>query len=672
MIKVKIAVIGILLAALLSLLFSWKPVINLLEAFEFRSIDLRFRLRGEQEKPNSPIIICLLDEKSVLDYGYRSPTPRKLLAELVTSLVSKKAKVIGLDFLLDMETMDSHDQALEKALQNSGKSVVLIEKPPDLQTDKKTAQGYGPVLPRFSEHSFVGYSEVGTGPREIARWITILPYRGQNSFVGQLYANFNGSSLNQIPGQIRLDGLKRLVLNYSEEPSLLSSSQPLFPVFSPEELMNLPGEFIRGKIVMIGSGIGDLGDTFLTPFSMPSNDYQTAFGVELHAIALDMLLTGNYLNQFGPFARMLVLFSMFAIVTILFLLTKSRYSIAALLLACLMWAMLSVFLFISGGLVIPVFMPLTGLVLLFISAEITKNYVTQRQSRFLQRTFKRYLSPVLVDLLLQQKKLPDMGGEEKQITTLFSDLQGFTSLSEKLTPHALVEMLNEYLGKMTETVFEQSGTLDKYEGDAIMAIYGAPLETDDHAVNACDTALNMQQRMKALNRDLNKNQLPSLKVRIGINTGSAIVGNIGSEQRMDYTAIGDSVNLASRLEGVNKFFNTGIIISQNTLDLTNNQFLTRELGKIIVKGKTQPVRIFELIAKRDELLTEQNRDQYGLYHRGLQAFYNSDFTTARELFMQCSADYGDAPSAFMQNQAETMRLSGTESDWNGEIMFLEK
>jgi adenylate cyclase len=670
--KAKTFFVGLFFSILLASVFSWRPVINLLEAFEFRSIDLRFLLRGEQEKPKSPIIICLIDEKSVMDYGFRSPTPRKLLAELITSLVNKKAKAIGLDILLDIETIKPHDQALERALQYSGNSVVLIEKPPGLQTLKKTAQDYGPVLLKYSQYATVGYSEIGTGPREIARWVSILPHNGQSSFVGQIYEKFYGTKLGRNLNEEQLNGLDRITLDYTREPSLLSSSHPLFPIFSPDELVNLPEEFIKGKIVLIGSGIGDLGDTFLTPFSIPSNGYQTAFGVELHGIALDMLLSRNYLNQIDSETRILIFVILFFLATIIFLATRTRYSIAALCLISLAWVIVSVAQFNTKGLVLPVFIPLAGLIVLFLVSEITKNFFTQKQSRFLKKTFKRYLSPDLVDHLLQQKKLPDMGGEEKQITTLFSDLQGFTSLSEKLDPHSLVEMLNEYLGKMTETVFDQMGTLDKYEGDAIMAIYGAPLDLKEHAVKACLTSLLMQQRMNGLNEDFNKKQLPSLKVRIGINSGSAIVGNIGSEERMDYTAIGDSVNLASRLEGVNKFFCTGIIISEDTLGLTNNQFLTRELGKIVVKGKTQPVRIFELISERSDPLFMGNGDQYKLYKQGLQAFYTREFRKASELFKKCSEEHDDQPSAFMRNQAKSMIDSTPTADWDGVIIFQQK
>lgn len=661
-------------AILLSVVFLLNPVSNVFETYESRSLDLRFLIRGPLPKTDSPVIICLVDDNAAMKHGFRSPTPRTMLAEVISNLKEKGARGIGVDIILDMATIEEQDKALEETLDRSGKRVVLINRPPaaaGYKNSSRDSEVFGPVLQRFRQHAETGYSEIVVGSGEIARWIGLLPVRNQPSFVEQLYENYTGTSLEEIAQLSEIADSNRVLLDFPGSPSRFFSSNPYFSVFSVEELLNLPEAFIKDKIILIGSGMEDLGDVFLTPFSTSSNGYLTAFGVELHAIALDMLFQERFLRTSSTLTDFLLFLFLFLVAGILFIRLRTRYAVAVLAGVVVLWAGISVIAFSAWGLIIPLFLPILGLLFLFLVTEIVKNFWTQRQSRFLQKTFKRYLSPDLVDMLVNQQKQPDMGGEDKLITILFSDLQGFTGLSERLSPHDLVDLLNDYLAEMTATVFQQLGTLDKYQGDAIMAIYGAPLELENHAVQACHTAVRMQQKMVQLNRNLEARGLPLLKVRIGVNTGEAVVGNIGSEERMDYTAVGDAVNLASRLEGVNKFFGTDIIISEDTCHHVADLFETRELGKIVVKGKTNPVRIYELIGlkKAGETLETERKS---IYESALHAFYRSDFDKAETLFRKALKTYEDSPSRYMLNQVSYYRLSPPSDQWEGEVVLLQK
>jgi len=219
----------------------------------------------------------------------------------------------------------------------------------------------------------------------------------------------------------------------------------------------------------------------------------------------------------------------------------------------------------------------------------------QQEKKYIRQTFSKFVSKSVVDELLRDPSKIKLGGDKKILTVLFSDIRGFTSISEKLTPEELVEHLNIYLQGMTDIVINTDGTLDKYIGDAIMAFWGAPIEMSDHSLKACRAALEMMEALKVMNHKWEKEGKPILDIGIGINTGDMVVGNMGSSSRMDYTLMGDNVNLGSRLEGTNKFYGTNIIISEFTYQYVKDDVIARELDLIRVKGKALPVKIYELI-----------------------------------------------------------------------------
>jgi adenylate cyclase len=207
--------------------------------------------------------------------------------------------------------------------------------------------------------------------------------------------------------------------------------------------------------------------------------------------------------------------------------------------------------------------------------------------------FSNYVSKSIVEELLKHPEKLELGGEDKNITVLFSDIRGFTTLSEKLTPQSLVSHLNDYLTAMTDIIFKYEGTLDKYVGDEIMAFWNAPVEQQNHPELACMAALEMMQKLKELNEEWTEDK--KLNIGIGLNTGVMTVGNMGSKSRMDYTLMGDSVNLGARLEGTNKIYGTNIIISEYTHENVKDKFICRELDTIRVKGKNKPVQIYEVL-----------------------------------------------------------------------------
>ena len=238
--------------------------------------------------------------------------------------------------------------------------------------------------------------------------------------------------------------------------------------------------------------------------------------------------------------------------------------------------------------------PLTEIASIFMAITIYRYLTEEKEKRVVRNAFQFYLTKSVVDAVLKDTSRLKLGGEKKELTALFSDIRGFTTISERLQPEELVHLLNSYLTPMTDIVFQHEGTLDKYMGDAIMAIFGAPVDQPDHATRACITALDMMARLNELQAKWRAEGLPEVDIGIGLNSGMMVVGNMGSAMRFDYTVMGDNVNLASRLEGINKEYGTNIVISENTLALAKNDVYVRELDAVRVKGKRDPVRIFEL------------------------------------------------------------------------------
>jgi adenylate cyclase len=309
-------------------------------------------------------------------------------------------------------------------------------------------------------------------------------------------------------------------------------------------------------------------------------------------------------------------------------------------------------------------------------------YLTEfREKMALQGAFGKYVNPTVVRQIAEHPEELKLGGRKQEITVMFTDIVHFTTTSEKLKPESLVALLNEYFQAMSDVVMAEGGTLDKFEGDAIMAFFGAPVAQKDHALRAARAALNMRVKLSEL---LNKwknarpgpdgrpsNLLPGgetkpvIDFRCGLSTGEAIVGNMGSSERFDYTAMGDIVNLGSRLEGANKSYKTSIMISEKTHEAVKDQFETRELDTILVVGKTEPSKVFELIAPKGELsdhdllLLKQYGEAIALYHERKYAYALEKFEEILKTFPE------DGPSKLYRQRCEVYRDYPPKPDWNG-------
>ncbi|RJP21814.1 MAG: CHASE2 domain-containing protein [Candidatus Abyssobacteria bacterium SURF_5] len=297
----------------------------------------------------------------------------------------------------------------------------------------------------------------------------------------------------------------------------------------------------------------------------------------------------------------------------------------------------------------------------------------EKKRRFIKSAFEHYMNPAVVEQIAKNPDMLELGGKEMELTAFFSDVAGFTTISEQLNPPQLVELLNEYLTAMTDIVLKYNGLLDKYEGDAIIAVFGAPIHYSDHAAKACFVALDMQEKLKQMREGWKSEGKPQLHARVGINSGQMVVGNMGSKTRFDYTVIGDSVNLASRLEGVNKQYSTSIMISEFTYALCKSDVHVREIDLIQVKGKAKPVSIYEVLGRASESLPPGLEEVVNHYLIGLQAYRKKAWQEAIKAFEQALAAVpDDGPSLTYLNRCREYLSAPPPPDWDGVYVMTTK
>jgi adenylate cyclase len=365
-------------------------------------------------------------------------------------------------------------------------------------------------------------------------------------------------------------------LLYSEE-QILADQKP-----------NIDPAIFRDKIVFVGMGASGLFDAFETPFAggkMP--------GIQVHASVADDFLSSRFMRPESRAVRIALVVTFALLVGLIAAVLPAWWATAAFA------AIVAAFAFVAtrqftGGTWVNITQPTLASSLALLGGVSYQFFFEGREKRKMKRLFGQYVSKDVYEQLVANPDLARLGGQRRQMTVLFSDIRGFTTVSEKGQPEEIVAILNEYFTRMVEIVFAHKGTLDKFVGDMVMALFGAPLDDSDHAEHAVDAALEMIRELNRLNEKWAAEGRPALDIGIGISTGPMIAGNIGSEAIMSYTVIGDSVNLGARLESLNKEYGTRIIISEATRDALPGRYLFRPLGDVVVKGKTRPVAIFEV------------------------------------------------------------------------------
>lgn len=461
---------------------------------------------------------------------------------------------------------------------------------------------------------------------------------------------------------IPTDESMRMLVNYYGPPGTFSR-------FSFVDVLHgaFPSSTFEDKIVLIGGEAVGVSDTFVTPFS------PVLSGVERHATVIETILQRDFLLRRDS-TQLLDLLCIGLLGGLLGWLSPKFPSFWGHLCAFGLagfYGWVNFILFTRAGLWVNLSFPI--LTVLFTQGAITlyKFLVEERQKRMIRRAFQHYLHPAVVEQVSQNPQSLTLGGEEKELTVLFSDIRGFSTISEQLTPQELVHLLNEYLTAMTRIVLENQGLLDKYIGDAIMAVYGAPLPLPDHAYRACHTAIHMLTTLYTLQQEWKRQGLPPINIGVGINTGRMVVGNMGSDLRFDYTVMGDEVNLGSRLEGVNKEYGTQIIISESTWTLVRDRIATRELDLIRVKGKEHPTRIFEVVGFLP--LPSGQMERVKRFEEGLYAYREQQWDQAIRCFDQVLHQTPqDRPSQLYLQRCQEFRTHPPPANWDGVYVLKTK
>ncbi len=608
------------------------------EALELKTLDLRFRALHQPGSADTTIVIVDQDQASVdmlRDALGRPPWPRRIWAGMVDYLAQAGARVIAFDYTFaDPVLADTAgDVAFAEASARAGTVVQTISLQPirDSALLATTRAREDPALlaqlPRFSrnvpgmpgpefqavEHPYAALlgasyalGVINYTPDEVdgtaRRSPPLFHFRGYSyPALGLAVALAADSSLSI--GDIPLDRGAMLLNWQGPYRDLEREGHPLtYRTISAGEILyqwqsgdttTLPPSVFRGKVVFLGASASGLFETRATPFGSAEP------GVIVHVTMADNLLNRAFLRRASlpANAALIVLAAVLtglavAMIPQASLSGAASGGLAALVIAACFW------LFGARGLWLDASTPVLAILLTY-TGGMAVNYVTEgRQKRQIRDMFSKYVAPEYVAQLAEDPSRLHLEGRRAELSILFSDIRGFTTISESMSPTEVIGFLNVYLSQMAQIVKDAGGTLDKFIGDAVMAFWGEPVPLADHADRACDCALAMKDATEKLAAQFAAEGKPPIRIGIGINTADVVVGNIGSlEHKLDYTVIGDGVNLASRLEGLNKDHGTTIIISEFTHARLNGRFAARALGEVKVKGKTKPVGIYELLGR---------------------------------------------------------------------------
>jgi adenylate cyclase len=684
-------------------------------------VDRLQRLRGE--RPVDPrVVLVEIDARSLDRYG-RWPWPRTRIAELIRALDAGGASVIALDVVFGEPSrfgpgfdLRSEDEELAATLAEAG-SVVLSfflresvpleapvtqtgggarfrADPANVETSRVDLaieppggfplREYPAVAPNLNLFAAAAASQgFVTAERQagVARHVPLiaryrgevypsLPVRAVQRHLGaplEVAADARGLPAIRLSGAtVVTDGRGRLWLDYPGPGRRLDAVS----VVDVLEGRAPPAAF-RDRVVLVGATDPGLGDTSATPFGdeLP--------GVEIHGVVAENLLSGRYLRDGGaPRLMSLAALLLLGPAVALLVALVERYWLGSLLagVLILLWPVAAYGALVGPGWHLELGAPLLAGGIALVAVLRYQVGVVDARAREIRRVFGRYVSTEIVDEMLREPERVRLGGDRRELTVLFADLGGFTSLAENCDPETLTTLVNRIFTPLTRRVLAEGGTLDKYMGDALMAIFGAPVARADHAVRACRAAVGMIDELEHLNEQLRRERLlpegVSLRLGVGLNTGEMVVGNMGSADIFDYTVLGDAVNLGSRIEGVTRLYDTAILVSGTTASAAGHQaFLFRELDRVRVKGRQEAVAIYELMAPRPApaALEEQAR-RYGA---ALGAFRARRFAEAAAAF-EALAREGDQPAARLASRAGVLAAAVPGPDWDAVEILTSK
>ena len=715
----------VLSAALLTILLTQEYLFTIapLKTLELKLIDNRFQERGKIDLGDSAKVIIVeitQDSYDQIPPPYNKwPWPRFIFAKVINNLMNAGVKAVGID--IDMPGSDQfsplNDSLMRTAIRKSGKVVVAgkINESTEQKIEEgkswigKTNENYDNIF--YTADSSVGIVQPPADYDGVFRRYLPFRYTGITNkkipsfgfaLLNKYYGLKSSATAQREGGNFTLGN--KNIPQYDPTSVLINFYGPngtfprvkLIDVLDDKNFKTIDeletgvdlntwdtpdggwlysGKF-KDKVVIIGSTMPEDRDLLPTSFAEGKQKGDNMmYGVEFHANVIQNILSNNFLYRQSRGSEILViLFFTFIMFYGSSAVRKIKLKIGALveiinvilvLLLIFVIYEFSIYLFIHNQLVTAVVSPSLAVVVGYFSSTAYHFLRERQQNVLIKGMFSQYVSKHVVNELLSNPAKLQLGGEKKNVSILFSDIAGFTTFSENKQPEELVRFINEYLNEMTEIILANDGTLDKYLGDAVMAFWGAPIELEDHAFRACAAAIEMQKKVRELSAKWIQSGESAIQVRIGVNSGDVIVGNIGGVKRFDYTVMGDNVNLASRLEGANKEYGTRIMISERTFDFVKSKFIARELDLIRVKGKTKPTKVFELIGLAGDKENETKLSSLNDYLKGLEFYKSRNFSPAISHFKKSYEFSNDFPSNVYVMRCQSYLETPPDANWDG-------
>ena len=633
------------------------------ESFSLRFNDINFNL--QKKEPNKDIVFVAIDEPSVNEFG-RWPWKREILAKGIDKLT--ESQILIMDMIFSEPTNERSDKILSDSIANVNASVcgfflrqkatqLMGEEELDLLDDSvldllqsQIARESNPIfvsapyaeiniLQVLQSCSLSGSFSTLAESDKLLRSYPVSLYFHNKLFpslsVQALRIKYDKDIIRVSENEVSLNK-KTITLNDKGFVRLNFYKRQQYNIVSFLDLVNgkIEPSFFKDKIVLLGITEIGAGDVVSTPVGF-------LYGPLLHYTFLSNFLEDHLIVEKQLWTSLLIIFFLFLPLLLLLLVKKTLYRS---LLNATIYILVYIgvrYLFVEYMLYIDLFYPLLALLISVMLIEMFEFNSHEKKSKFIKDAFSAYLSSSLLEQLVKKPDSLSLGGEKKELTILFSDIRGFTTLSESMSAHDLVHLLNRYFTPMTDAVLEHNGMLDKYIGDAIMAFFNAPVDVKEHAKKACFSALDMIEKLKELNQELLLEGIQPIEIGIGINTAEVVVGNMGSDTRFNYTVMGDGVNLASRVEALTKQYGVNIIITEFTRIQIGSEFLWRELEPVIVKGKDEAILLYELMP-----LNEKSLKQKELYNTALELYKTRECSQAKKIFLQLSKEYNDSVAKY--------------------------
>ncbi len=683
---------GLAVGAAAFLLVAGLDALGAFRDLEWTSWNVRLHAAASPRKAGRDIALLAIDQDSLDVYEKQQalpwPWPRELYAAVVEYLRAGGAKAVVFDLIFSETSRFGvdDDAAFGRAAAAAGNVFlpVFLSRSPREVDDAKAASvalRYNKARPGMAPPArMIQPLASATLPVDaLTRTIRGLgnvqfePDRDSVYRALPLFFSVDGMVVPSLPaavtafvkpgydfGKVPLDARGRMVLRYRGPAGTYKTWSIAAIVNSQAQIAEgqapqVPPVEFRDKIVIVGGTAPGLLDYRPSPFG---DAYP---GMEILATALDNLLRKDFVRTAPRAAAWAWMLLVAVAVGVGASLPKKAWHVALVFPAALALPTVPAAAGIAVGLWWPFAAPAFAAAGAYVGAALLSYGIEGAQRRFIKNVFKHYLSPHVIDRILRDPSLLKLGGERREITAFFSDVAGFTTVSEKLAPEELSALLNEYLSAMTDIILDEGGTLDKYEGDAIIAFWNAPLDQPDHAARACRAALRCQETLTRMGPHFRERYGHELRMRIGLNSGPVAVGNMGSTRRFDYTALGDTMNLASRLEGACKAYGICLLAGPETRERAADGFAWREVDRLRVVGKREPVRVFELVGERGAL-DAPSEGRLEAFGRALEAYRSRDFGRALDLFR---GGDGDPVASVYAGRCERFLQEPPPADWDG-------